>query len=110
MGADRWDVSCCGLNCAKCKTLENQDCGGCRGDQALHHTPDCVFTTCAAERGHDYCFECVEFPCAQIDRFATDGHQHHQLAVEHLKRMKEIGIEKWKEEQPQVMFCPGWLF
>ena len=110
MAIDDWDISFCGLNCSKCKMLESKECQGCRGSIENHHSPDCKFAPCAKERGHSYCFECSDFPCEKLQEFASDGHEHHCLAVENLKRMEKIGLEKWKEEQPRVMFCPGWLF
>ncbi len=75
-----------------------------------HHSPGCKIAPCANERGRAYYFECSDFHCRRLQEFASDGHEHHRLAVEHLKRMKEIGLEKWKEEQPNVMFCLDWLF
>ena len=42
--------------------------------------------------------------------FAADGYEHHRLAVENMKKMKKIGLEKWIAEQQKPMFCSGWLF
>jgi len=105
-----WDISVCGLNCAKCKLLAEDECKGCRGPLDQHWSPQCEFLSCARERGHSYCFECADFPCEKIQAFAADGHEHHKLAVENLKAMKAKGIENWIAEQPKVMFCPGWQF
>ncbi len=65
---------------------------------------------CAEDKGHRYCFECDEFPCDRLNAFASDGHEHHRLAVENLKAMREMGPEKWIAQQPKPMFCPGWRF
>ena len=65
---------------------------------------------CAREKGHKYCFGGKEFPCEKLRAFASDGHEHHRLAVENMKRMREIGLENWLAEQPEVMSCPGWKF
>lgn len=105
-----WDVSVCGLNCAKCKMVEQGECNGCRGSLDRHWSPDCEFLTCAKSRGHQHCFECIDFSCEKLQAFATDGHEHHRLAVENMKEMKEIGLENWIAQQPKPMFCPGWLF
>ena len=111
MSSGEWDVSFCGLNCARCKILlEKKECQGCRGPLDKNWSGDCPFRPCAQEKGHDYCFECADFPCEKLDAFACDGYEHHRLAAEHLKRMKEIGLEAWLAEQPKVMFCPGWYF
>jgi predicted amidophosphoribosyltransferase len=110
--ADRpgWDISVCGLNCAKCKLLEQDRCAGCRGPLDRHWSPDCQFRACAEAKDHGYCFECADFPCQKLRAFAADGHEHHRLTVENMKKMKELGLEKWLARQPRPMFCPGWKF
>jgi len=105
-----WDISVCGLNCARCKLLEKGECKGCRGPLDRNWSPQCEFRPCAEAKGHRYCFECAEFPCEKIDRFASDGHEHHRLAVENMKQMRALGLEEWIAQQPKPMFCPGWRF
>jgi len=109
-GQRDWDVSVCGLNCAKCKLLEKGDCAGCRGPLDEHWSPGCEFLPCARDRGHRYCFECDDFPCDKLEAFASDGHEHHRLAVENMRAMREMGLEAWIARQPEPMFCVGWLF
>ena len=109
-GQADWDVSVCGLNCAKCKLLEKGDCAGCRGPLDKHWSPGCQFLPCAQDKGHRYCFECDDFPCDKLEAFASDGHEHHRLAVENLKAMKAMGLEAWIAQQPEPMFCVGWVF
>ena len=105
-----WDISVCGLNCARCKLKEQGRCGGCRGPVEQNWSPKCKFRPCAAEKGHRYCFECDDFMCDRLEAFATDGHEHHRLAVENMKTMRDMGIEEWIAQQPKPMFCAGWLF
>jgi len=105
-----WDISVCGLNCAKCKLRIADKCGGCRGPVERNWSPKCEFRPCAEAKGHRYCFECAEFPCDKIEAFASDGHDHHRLAVENMKRMKELGLERWIAQQEKPMFCAGWIF
>ena len=110
IGRRDWDISVCGLNCAKCRLLEKGECAGCRGPVDKHWSPDCKFLPCAKAKGHRYCFECGDFPCDKLKAFASDGHEHHRLAVENLKEMRAVGLEKWITRQPKPMFCPGWRF
>jgi hypothetical protein len=105
-----WDISVCGLNCAKCKLLEKGDCAGCRGPLDRHWSPGCKFLPCAKAKGHRYCLECGDFPCDKLSAFASDGYEHHRPAVENMKEMRAIGLEKWIARQPKPMFCPGWRF
>lgn len=110
MGTEEWDISVCGLNCVKCKKYQSNECGKCRGRLETHNSPNCVFLPCAREKGHQYCFECDEFPCKNLEDFASDGFGHHKQTVENMKKMKEIGIKNWIAEQERCMYCPGWLF
>jgi hypothetical protein len=105
-----WDISVCGLNCARCKLLAKGECAGCRGPLADHWSPGCKFLPCARARGHRYCFQCDDFPCEKLHAFASDGYEHHRLTIENLKEMKAMGLESWLAKQPKVMFCPGWRF
>jgi hypothetical protein len=131
-----WHISVCGLNCAVCdihqaghgnkeirkeiiewfkkernETVDPEHirCEGCRGSLDAHWSPDCNMMLCARKKGVEYCFQCVEFPCTFLEKFSSDGISHHKRTVENLKKMKEIGIEAWIEEQRnkgQCLFCP----
>lgn len=107
MEAEVWDISVCGLNCARCDLYHSGKCGKCRGSLKVHWSPDCRFLPCAREKGHRYCLECDAFPCEKLEEFASDGYAHHKQTVENMKRMKQIGIEAWIKEQEKPTFCPG---
>jgi len=121
-----WLISVCGLNCAKCniylathgdeelmnKIIEwfkkemnkeikpNQiTCEGCRGSLDVHWSPNCKMMLCAREKGLQYCFQCDDFPCSLVNKFGSDGIPHHERTVKNMKRMKEVGIDAWIEEQ-----------
>ena len=134
--SDNWVISICGLNCAKCDIYEashgneelrdeivkwfererNEElrsdqvsCEGCRDLLSTHWSSECRIMLCAKDRGILYCFQCRDFPCLILDEFSSDGVSHHKRTVENLKRIKEIGIEAWIEEQKrkgQCVFCP----
>ena len=78
---------------------EDLVCKGCLGPLDVHWSPDCEMMMCAREKGLKHCFECEDFTCALIEKFATNGMGHHRGAVEDSKRMKEIGLEAWISEQ-----------
>jgi hypothetical protein len=133
---EKWAISICGLNCAKCDMYEaghgNQKlrdeivewfkkernetvrqeeirCEGCRGPLELHWSSDCKMMSCAKKKGFQYCFECGDFPCKILGEFGSDGISHHKRTVENLKRMKRIGLAEWISEQKkegQCLFCP----
>ncbi|MHA1722567.1 MAG: DUF3795 domain-containing protein [Candidatus Baldrarchaeia archaeon] len=133
---EEWAISVCGLNCAKCDIYqaahgndklraeivkwfrkkrneivkpEQIRCEGCRGPLEHHWNSECKLMLCARKRGHQYCFQCEEFPCTYVDEFSSDGISHHKRTIENLKRMKEIGVEAWIAEQKRkgrCVFCP----
>jgi hypothetical protein len=84
-------------------------CEGCRGSLEVHWSSDCKMMLCAKKRGHEYCFQCIDFPCQLLKEFSSDGIPHHKRTVENLMKMKEIGIDAWIAEQKkkgQPLFCP----
>lgn len=85
----------------KNQDLSKEDliCKGCLGPLEIHWSPDCEMMLCAREKGLKYCFECEDFPCTFVEKFAVDGMEHHRRAVERSKRMKKIGLEAWIAEQ-----------
>ena len=74
----------------------------CRAGNCGH--PECGIRICAREKGVEACPMCVDFPCEMIVNFAQS---EPTLLFDGL-RMKEIGIEKWIDEQEarrQNDFC-----
>jgi len=131
-----WALAFCGLNCAKCdmykaghgdeklrdeiiawfkekrnRTLKPEQvrCEGCKGPLDVHWSADCKMMLCAKEKDVQYCFECDDFPCSVLNKFASDGAAHHKKTVENLKRMREVGRDAWIAEQEKngkCEFCP----
>ena len=134
--SNKWLISVCGLNCAKCdiyeagrgnEKLRNEivewfckernetvkpeqvRCNGCRGSLDAHWSPDCKMRLCASKRGFRHCFQCKDFPCAIVNEFSSDGISHHKKTIENMKKMKEIGLNAWIMEQERkglCVFCP----
>jgi len=135
MGGE-WDLAVCGLNCAVCDIMQAGEgdeakrqeivqwfreelntevkpkdirCTGCRGAPETHWSPDCGMMLCARERGHDHCFQCSDFVCDRLEAFAGDGLDHHRRTVENMKRIREMGMKVWLDEQRSkgpAVFCP----
>ncbi len=113
----RWWVTPCGLNCSYCpvhlRAKEELDyyrernvdpekvrCDGCRSDRKGHHwLPDCeILKCCVYDRKLEFCCQCPDFPCPALEEWGRE-YEHHGWAVENLKKMKELGIDKWMEER-----------
>jgi hypothetical protein len=72
--------------------IENTKCPGC---QQGGGPPGCEVRKCCFEKGLRICFECEEFSCSKIKEYADPD------TMDRYKRFKEIGFEKWVEEQVQ---------
>ncbi len=97
-------LSYCGLYCGGCKNYkENANCQGCREEPEMVN--DCQTRSCAVLKGLLHCGECVDFPCAILDEFYHDGLKHHALALENMREIRSIGVEKWLENQKKLHTC-----
>jgi hypothetical protein len=65
-------------------------CPGCR-----ERVRRCIVRDCCSEKGLRICFECNEFPCSDMEN-VTDPD-----TIDRYRRFKEIGFERWIEEQRQ---------
>jgi len=64
-------------------------CMGCRGDRSLHWSSDCwILKCCVDDKGHEFCYECVSFPCERLSEWAKQNDDYNQ-ALQRLKKMKE---------------------
>lgn len=126
-----WNLAICGLNCAKCDmymashgdealrsellnwfrknidpNIDDISCEKCRGPTDQCWSGDCKMRSCATKRGFEYCFECPDFVCEFVEEFAAAEMDHHKRTVENMKKVKEIGLEKWIALQKEPQFCP----
>ena len=126
-----WDISICGLNCAKCdlylashgddalqrnllswfkenldSSIETISCEKCRGPANQSWFGDCKMRSCAMYKGFEYYFECYDFVCEYLEDFASTEMEHHKRTVENMKKAKEIGLKNWISLQKESQFCP----
>jgi hypothetical protein len=79
---------------------EKVRCDGCRTDRkGRHWSPDCeILQCCVYDRKLEFCSQCPDFPCPALEEWSRVN-EYHAQAVENLKKMKEVGVEKWIEER-----------
>jgi len=78
------------------KSFAQAACSGCRGNNVLCPI-ECVAGVCTREKGVDFCFQCGEFPCSKkIDT------QIQERWLNFNRRMKEIGVEEFYQEQSRL--------
>jgi len=89
---------------------KSKACPGCRAGGG---PPFCGIRKCAQKKGVELCADCEEFPCHRIEGLAK-GYIN---LIPDMKRMKEIGFDKWFEEQQERaktgfvyadIRCPGY--
>lgn len=51
------------------------------------------------KRGLVTCIECDEYPCERYSRRGWGNDQETKIAQKNLERIKEVGLERWLEEQ-----------
>lgn len=110
----------CGLYCGACCSMivhdkeqnvasalemhtesDEQACAGCCAD----YQANCEFVQCNKLHETQSCAFCHEFPCAMITKFKDDEWEHHQVVLDNLHRIREIGIAAWIKEQQEAWKC-----
>ena len=119
-------LSPCGLYCGVCGVLiahrENNQkfkerlstvygvladeihCQGCMSDEPFVFCRTCPIKTCTKERGYGGCHECSDFPCEHINNFPVEVGK--KVILRAVPRWREVGTEKWVEEEEQRYICP----
>ncbi len=108
----------CGIYCGACRAfllkkkdqLEKrgykQGCDGCR-----IRFKKCAFIRrdCPAllKKEIDFCYECDKFPCQKLQKIDSQYQDRYSVnMINNLKRIQEIGAEKWLHEQQELYTCP----
>jgi len=117
-------VGPCGIYCGDCGAYRVKDnpsaaetlrklkpdwdgvpCPGCRQARGDCQFIDgiCETYACASGRGHDFCFECSEFPCAKLNPAADRaGILPHNLKVFNLCTIKYQGLETFIKRNADI--------
>ena len=104
---DKFELAYCGINCAKCDILLQGKCVGCRNSAEVECARNCKILPCARSRGQTYCFQCEDFPCENVEAFASGNqsqaiNESHAIIVRNMTRMREIGLDGWFTEHPEA--------
>jgi hypothetical protein len=98
-------AGCCGLYCGLCPWFQSKApsrCLGCQiGDQ---HSYCSVYRCCVTRRGLFTCADCDEYACDRLTRVlgveeGLDSFISHKPALLNLKRITQVGLEIYLEEQ-----------
>ena len=88
------------LNIPKSKAY----CPGCRavkGAPVCHGMDEpCLVYRCIEEKGHEFCFECDEFPCDRLHPYADKAREvPHNTKMFNLCLIQKMGLEEWAKEK-----------
>jgi hypothetical protein len=61
--------------------LEMVSCYGCRTDKNPVWCTQCKLKSCARNRGFDFCYECADYPCENLEAFKNDPLYPYHLEV-----------------------------
>ena len=108
-------IAPCGMNCRICigffgYTMSGKKrktkCVGCNpsGKSCAHLKKYC---TKLAKKEIEYCYECNDFPCKQIQKLDNKYRKRFDYStIYNLRYIKEKGIEKFLENQEEKYKCP----
>ena len=108
----------CGIYCGACRQyllwkkdlLEERGYKmGCKGCRIRNKNCAFIRRDCPAlkKKELDYCYECEQFPCQKLQKIDSLYQERYSVnMVENLKRIEEIGVEKWLQEQNKLYTCP----
>jgi hypothetical protein len=109
-------IAPCGMNCAICSrylayknNLSRSHCIGCRprNKRCTYLFKNCTGPRTISNNNALFCFECVEYPCKQINRMDKRYRENYAMSVkENLEYIKSKGIETFIQEQIKKYTCP----
>jgi hypothetical protein len=85
---------------------EAWECEGCRSEKRSYYCKNiCKMVACAADKGLEFCGECDEYPCDELQKFQAE--RPHRIELwESQKRIAEIGFSEWFNEMEGHYSCP----
>lgn len=115
---NKYLVGHCGIYCGACRAylVLKKDLlkikgykRGCKG--CILQNKNCAFIVrdCPQLRKKEieYCFKCEKFPCQNLKRIDNMYLIRYNVSLlENLKRIQEVGVNKWVEEQAILYTCP----
>ena len=104
----------CGIFCKACPgwtVLGCKDRGGCRGQEGkISKFPVCKTYECVTSKGHDFCFECGEFPCEKLHPIVNfEIFTPHNSKIYNCLMIKKLGLEEWNKivEEDSKLYYQG---
>ena len=92
----------CGIYCPRCPGwdfFKCKDVGACRGKKGkIGKFPVCKTYECINSKGHEFCYECEDFPCDKLQPIVNfEIFLPHNSKIYNCLMIKKLGLEKWDE-------------
>jgi len=93
----------------KAEELGLEPCQGCKSDVlAESWCATCPLKSCAQGRGIEFCFECPEYPCSDLEDFKNLPEcPYHQEIYDSMAIIAERGKDAWLLDMRKRWSCPG---
>jgi hypothetical protein len=75
-------------------SVEQIKCLGCKGTVASVWRSGCKLRLCAEDNGLEFCYQCRDYPCDELERFF----ENHPQAKENLRLISKIGPDAWLQK------------
>jgi hypothetical protein len=100
----------CGMNCLVCYVYlrAKKPCGGCLSESPGKpaHCRTCAIAGCTKEKGHQYCFECIDFPCGKIKNLNKSYVKRYGVSlIENSLAAKKSGIVVFLASEREKWMC-----
>ena len=70
---------------------EQVKCLGCKGTSSSVWRTRCQLRVCAEEKGVEFCYQCRDYPCDNLQAF----YETHPQARENLRTISKVGPDVW---------------
>ena len=89
----------CGIYCKRCPGVKAYNCKGCREQKGqIKNFPTRKTYECVTNKGHNFCYECSEFPCEKLQPIVNfEIFMPHNSKIYNLLMIKKHGIAKWND-------------
>jgi len=101
----------CGIYCKRCPGVQSFVCKGCREQKGqILKFPVCKTYECVTSKGHEFCYECSDFPCEMLQPIVNfEIFTPHNSKVYNSVMIEKLGLEEWDKicEEKSALYYQG---
>ena len=94
----KWHAPC-GIYSKRCPGVNSFGCKGCRElEGQILKFPMSITYECVISEGHDFCYECEDFPCKMLQPIINfEIFKPHNSKVYNSVTIQKLGLEEWNK-------------